>query len=113
MAYSLNQYQTAHWTRLTLEQQLDINAYQNSLLCRAQDMEDGLTQPTFSNAELLLASVCELTQRAGNELPGMRSLSLALNIGAISVALASAVARSNTQGINNALRELSSLLNSD
>ena len=38
MARALNEYQVIHWAELSHEQQLDLNAYQNSLLNRAQDL---------------------------------------------------------------------------
>jgi len=42
MARNLNAYQGINWHDLTTVQHLDLNAYQNSLLTRAQDMDERL-----------------------------------------------------------------------
>lgn len=110
MARALNEYQLAHWTDLSHEQQLDVNAYQNSLLNRAHDLLERNTKPAFTNVADVAFTIQEATFNAQTNLNYIRSLPTALTLGAITVALASYVARANTQGIKTILRELRELL---
>ena len=110
MARALNEFQVNHWPELAHEQQLDLNAYQNSLLNRAQDLQMLNTRPAFVNTYAMEAMVREAIEKAKNGLHRMGNLTVALNTGAITVALASYVARANLRGIQTALRELDELL---
>ncbi|MFD2572120.1 hypothetical protein ACFSUS_15860 [Spirosoma soli] len=110
MARALNEFQVRHWPELTFEQHLDLNAYQSSLLNRAQDLQTLAVRPAFSRAAEMVASIQQATEEAKASLKRIQSLTLALNVGAITVALASYVARANLRGIQTALRELSDLL---
>ncbi len=110
MARALNEFQVMRWSEFSHEQQLDLNAYQNSLLNRAQDLQTMAVRPAFKNTAEMAEGIQRATQEAKNSLKRIRNLTLALNVGAITVALASYVARANLQGIQTALRELSNLL---
>ncbi|QMW05680.1 hypothetical protein [Spirosoma foliorum] len=110
MAQALNEYQVIHWPELSHEQHLDLNAYQNSLLNRAQDLETQASRPAFVNASVMATNVQQATADAQASLRRIRNLTLALNVGAITVALAAYVARANLRGIQTALRELGDLL---
>ena len=110
MAQALNEYQVLHWSELSHEQHLDLNAYQNSLLNRAQDLQLQVSRPAFANVADMATSVLHATTDAQAGLKHINNLTVALNIGAITVALAAYVARANLRGIQTALRELSDLL---
>ncbi|SFC16629.1 hypothetical protein [Spirosoma endophyticum] len=110
MARALNKFQVMHWPELTLEQQLDLNAYQNSLLNRGQDIYTRTIRPAFKSASEMSAIIRHATDEATLSLQRMNDPVVALNIGAITVALASYVSRSNMRGIQTALRELGDLL---
>ena len=110
MARALNEFQLLHWSELTHEQQLDLNAYQNSLLNRAQDLLMRTTRPAFTNAIDMFLLIQQATTDAKASLKHIRNVTVALNVGAITVALASYVARANKQGIQTALRELADLV---
>lgn len=109
MARSLNEFQAVHWSQLTHEQQLDLNAYQNSLLDRAQAMQLRTTRPAFTNAEQITVRILEGTHKARTSLQQLDDLPVAINVGAITVALAAYAARANARGIELALRELDDL----
>lgn len=109
MARALNEFQVANWPNFTHEQHLDLNAYQSSLLNRAQDLRTGAVRPAFSRAGELAATIQRATNDARNSLKHISDLTLALNIGAVTVALASYTARANSRGIQTALRELGDL----
>jgi len=109
MARSLNEFQVIHWTQLTHEQQLDLNAYQNSLLDRAQAIQMRTTHPAFSNADQITGRILEGTHKARTSLQQLDDLPVAINVGAITVALAAYAARANARGIELALRELDEL----
>ncbi|GAB2539680.1 hypothetical protein [Spirosoma aerophilum] len=109
MARSLNEFQGNHWSELTFEQQLDLNAYQNSLLNRAQDIQRRTTRPAFMNTERMTTRIKEATTKAKMSLKRLDNLPIALNIGAITVALAAYTARANLRGVDIALRELDNL----
>lgn len=109
MARSLNEFQVIHWSQLTHEQQLDLNAYQNSLLDRAQAIQMRTTRPAFTNANQMTGRILEGTHRARTSLQQLDDLQVALNVGAITVALAAYAARANARGIDIALRELENL----
>ncbi|GAB3803564.1 hypothetical protein GCM10028819_33660 [Spirosoma humi] len=109
MARSLNEFQAVHWTQLTHEQQLDLNAYQNSLLDRAQAMQLRTTRPAFTNADQITIRILEGTHKARASLQQLNDLPVAINVGAITVALAAYAARANARGIELALRELDDL----
>ncbi|QJW90487.1 hypothetical protein HNV11_14410 [Spirosoma taeanense] len=113
MARALNELQVRRWPELTHEQHLDLNAYQNSLLNRAQDIQTLTVRPAFDKAADMAAAIREATHVAQASLKHTRNLTIALNIGAITVALASYVARANLRGIETALRELGELLVSE
>lgn len=110
MARALNEFQVMRWPEFTHEQQLDLNAYQNSLLNRAQDLQMMAVHPAFKNTAQMAEGIQRATRDARNSLKRIRNLTIALNVGAITVALASYVARANLRGIETALRELSDLL---
>lgn len=112
-ARALNEFQVAHWPELSHEQQLDLNAYQNSLLNRAQDLQTGAVKPAFDNVATLATTLQQATDRAKAGLQHIKNITLALNVGAITVALASYVARANLRGVTTALRELSTLLTTE
>ncbi|MGF7214012.1 hypothetical protein GGR92_000152 [Spirosoma lacussanchae] len=110
LARSLNEFQVSHWPDLTVEQHLDLNAYQSSLLNRAQDLQTLAVRPAFRDAAELITRIQQATNDAQASLKRIRNLTIALNIGAITVALASYIARANLRGIQTALRELGDLL---
>ena len=110
MARALNEFQVLRWTEFSHEQQLDINAYQNSLLNRAQDLQNLAVRPAFKDTTVMANSIRQATHDAVAGLTHIRNLTVALNVGAITVALASYVARANLRGIETALRELGELL---
>ncbi|AKD55698.1 hypothetical protein [Spirosoma radiotolerans] len=109
MARSLNEFQVVHWSQLTHEQQLDLNAYQNSLLDRAQAIQMRTTRPAFTNAHQMTGRILEGTHKARTSLQQLDDLPVAINVGAITVALAAYAARANARGIEIALRELDDL----
>ena len=109
MARNLNSWQAAHWHDLTTVQHFDLNAYQNSLLTRAQDMDERAyllltepTEPTFMSALHLIERAAQLLQTTSEQL-------IALNLGALTVALAAGITRNNTRTIQLSLVELSVL----
>ncbi|MBC3785927.1 hypothetical protein [Spirosoma utsteinense] len=110
MARALNEFQTRRWSEFSHEQQLDLNAYQNSLLNRAQDLQALVVRPAFNNTAEMTAYIVQALYKAEDNLKHIRNLTVALNVGAITVALASYVARANLRGIQTALRELGNLL---
>lgn len=110
MARALNEFQVMRWPEFSHEQHLDVNAYQNSLLNRAQDLQTLAVRPAFANTAEMAEGIRRATQEAKNSLKRIRNLTVALNVGAITVALASYVARANLRGIQTALRELGDLL---
>ena len=110
MARALNEFQVMRWPEFSHEQQLDLNAYQNSLLNRAQDLRLLAVRPAFAGAADMAGSIQRAMQEAKHSLKRINNLTVALNVGAITVALASYVARANVRGIQTALRELDSLL---
>ncbi len=109
MARNLNAYQGLHWHDLTTVQHLDLNAYQNSLLTRAQDMDERayllLTEPTEPTFMMALRQI----RRATQTLQDSPEQIVALNLGALTVALAAGIARNNTRTIQLSLSELSVL----
>ncbi|GAB3886259.1 hypothetical protein [Spirosoma agri] len=113
MARTLNEFQVMHWPAFTHEQQLDLNAYQNSLLNRAQDLQTQAVRPAFNQASEMAMAIRRATDDAKSGLRHIRNLTIALNVGAITVALAAYVARANLRGIQTALRELGDLLAMD
>jgi hypothetical protein len=109
MAQNLNAYQGLHWHDLTTVQHLDLNAYQNSLLTRAQDMDERAyllltepTEPTFALAQHLIGQAVQAIQITSEQV-------VALNLGALTVALAAGITRNNTHTIQLAMAELSAL----
>ncbi|WP_020597949.1 hypothetical protein [Spirosoma panaciterrae] len=110
MARALNEYQVLHWPELSHEQQLDLNAYQNSLLNRSQDLQSHTARPAFTNAIAMANQILEATTEAQTSLARIGDPVVALNVGAITVALAAYVARANLRGIQTALRELEDLV---
>lgn len=110
MARALNEFQVMRWTEFSHEQHLDINAYQNSLLNRAHDLQTMAVRPAFANAAGMTENIQRATKEAKGSLKRIRNLTVALNVGAITVALASYVARANMQSIQTAQRELDDLL---
>lgn len=109
MARNLNAYQGVNWYDLTTVQHLDLNAYQNSLLTRAQDMDERAylsltepTEPTYTSALQLIARAAHLLQATSEQV-------VALNLGALTVALAAGIARNNTRTIQLSIAELSVL----
>ena len=110
MARSLNEFQVNNWPDLSFDQHLDLNAYQSSLLNRAQDLQTSAVRPAFKDAAGVVARLQQAIEQAQASLKRLQTISVALNIGAVTVALASYVARANLRGIDTALRELSDLL---
>ena len=110
MARALNEFQVTRWSEFSHEQQLDLNAYQNSLLNRAQDLQTMAVRPAFRNTADMTQGIIQATDYATDSLKHIRNVTVALNAGAITVALASYVARANLRGIQTALRELGNLL---
>ncbi|GAB3508838.1 hypothetical protein GCM10027341_45130 [Spirosoma knui] len=110
IARSLNEFQVLHWPALTYEQHVDLNAYQSSLLNRAQDLQTLAVRPAFNRAADLISRIQQATDEAKASLRRVKNMSIALNIGAITVALASYVARANVRGIETALQELGELV---
>lgn len=110
MARALNEFQVMHWPEFTHEQHLDLNAYQSSLLNRAQDLQTLAVRPAFGKAAEMARSIQQATHEAETSLQRIKNLTVALNVGAVTVALASYVARANFRGIQTALRELGELL---
>lgn len=110
LARSLNEFQVAHWPEFSVEQHLDLNAYQSSLLNRAQDLQAMAVRPAFANAQDITNRIRQATEQAQNSLKAINNLTVALNVGAIVVALASYVARADVRSIHIALNELGELL---
>ncbi len=109
MARNLNAYQGVNWYNLTTVQHLDLNAYQNSLLTRAQDLDERayllLTEPmepTYTSALQLIVRAARLLQATSEQV-------VALNLGALTVALAAGITRNNTRTIQLSIAELSVL----
>ena len=110
LARALNEFQVANWPSFSVEQHLDLNAYQSSLLNRAQDLHAMLVRPAFANAHDMAAGIRQATDLAQKSLKRIKNLTIALNVGAITVALASYVARADLRGIQIALHELGELI---
>ncbi len=110
LARSLNAFQTTNWPDFSIEQQLDLNAYQSSLLNRAQDLQAMAVRPAFANARDMTTRIEQATELAKDSLQRIKNLTLALNVGAVAVALASYVARADLRGIQVALQELGNLV---
>lgn len=110
MARALNEFQVSNWPSLSFDQHLDLNAYQSSLLNRAQDIQTSAVRPAFKDAAGVVARLQQAIEQAQASLKRLQTINVALNIGAVTVALASYVARANLRGIETALRELSDLL---
>lgn len=110
MARALNEYQVIHWGELSHEQQLDLNAYQNSLLNRAQDLLLRTARPAYANTVMVSAGIEKTITDARASLKQIRNVVVALNVGALTVALAAYVARADLRGIQTALRELDHLI---
>ena len=110
VARALNKFQALFWPELTHEQQLDLNAYQNSLLNRVQDIQTRTVRPAFKSATEMATIIRQANDEATLSLQRVTDTTIALNIGAITVALAAYVARANLRGIQTALRELGELL---
>lgn len=113
MARALNEYQVIHWVELSHEQQLDLNAYQNSLLNRAQDLILRTIRPAYTNTITVSAGIEKAITNARGSLQRIRNVAVALNVGALTVALAAYVARADLRGIQTALRELDDLVTLD
>ena len=113
MARALNEFQVVRWPEFSHEQQLDLNAYQNSLLNRAQDLQMAAVRPAFKSTVDTVSEVEQAMQDAEASLGNIQNLTAALNVGAITVALASYIARANLRGIQTALRELGELVEDD
>ncbi len=105
----LNQYQGMHWSEFSVEQHLDINAYQNSLLNRAHDLETGQVRAIVHEALPAYDQIIRVSSDVIALLSEDTPLSISLNIGAMTVALAAAVARGHLKSIDVALRELTEL----
>jgi len=110
LAHSLNGFQMTHWPSFSVEQHLDLNAYQSSLLRRAQDLQAMAVRPAFTNTHDMTSRIGQAMELAKGSLKKIKNLPLALNIGAIVVALASYVARADLRGIHIALQELGELV---
>nr|WP_293835147.1 hypothetical protein [uncultured Arsenicibacter sp.] len=106
----LCRFQTTHWNEFSFEQHLDVNAYQNSLLTRAYDLQNRPAPPTFRQADHLLAIVRTATCRGLTVFDKTNDLSVCLSSGAILVALAAYVSRADSEGIQVVIRELDNVL---
>ncbi|QJD80584.1 hypothetical protein [Spirosoma rhododendri] len=113
MARTLTELQLAHWPEFTYEQQLDLNAYQNSLLNRAHDIQTRAVNPAVDQAEKLTERIQQTIGYICDRLLIINNIPVALTLGALIVALASYVARDNRKGIQSAFRELNHLLDSE
>jgi len=109
-ARALAEFQLTHWPDLSHEQHLDLNAYQNSLLNRSQDLMTFSVRLAFHEAGPMIDAILQATEEARSGLKRISNLTLALNVGAITVALAANIARANPKGIQSALKELGELL---
>lgn len=109
-AYSLCYFQAKHWNEFSHEQHLDVNAYQNSLLNRANDLEAKVFNPSFSQSDRILEIVRKATKEGLTVVERTPDLSVSLSIGAILVALAAYVSRADQGGIQIAMRELQNIL---
>lgn len=109
IAQVLNEYQAAHWAEFSVEQHLDVNAYQNSLLNRANDLETGAVRAIIHDALPAYMDVLNAVTYVKNTLLLNKDLVVGLNIGAMTVALAAAVARGHLKSIEVTLRELTDL----
>lgn len=108
-AQTLNVYQAAHWAEFSVEQHLDLNACQNSLLSRAADLETGQVRAIINNALPAYAGILNAIGRILVTLPASKEITTGLSIGAMLVALAAALARGQLKSIDVVLRELSEL----
>lgn len=106
MARQLTAWQATYWHELTTTQHFDLNAYQNSLLTRAQDLDERayllLTEPT----EPTFLAVLDVVRRATQLLQTTPKRSVVLNVGALIVALAAGVSRNNSRSIELTMSEL-------
>ncbi len=109
VARLLNAYQALHWAEFSVEQHLDMNACQNSLLNRANDLETGQTRAILNEALPAYDQIMRAVNKAANTLSNAKNLTVSLNIGAMTVALAAATARGHLKSIDIALRELAGL----
>ena len=109
-AFCLCSFQVKHWNEFSYEQHLDVNAYQNSLLNRAHDLEAKVINPSFRQIEGILDTVRTATREGLIVVDQTKDLSLSLSAGAILVALAAYVSRADSDGIQVALRELENVL---
>ncbi len=108
-AQTLNIYQAAHWDEFTVEQHLDINAYQNSLLSRAGDLETGQARAIIHDVLSAYPDILDAITSTTTTLLRTKELPVGLNLGAMMVALAAAVARGHLKSIDVAIRELDDL----
>jgi hypothetical protein len=109
-ARDLCAFQLRCWPSFTISQQMDLNACQNSLLTRAQDLDQRNTSPFFANAAQIAQTALTATARGRHTLTTTTDAVLGLNIGAILVALAAGISRASQTNIDIALRELNELI---
>lgn len=109
MARNLSVYQASHWTELSTVQHYDLNAYQNSLLTRAQEIDERAYLLLNESLEPALTTSIQLVDQAAHALHTTDEQAKALNIGALSVALAAGLYRNNESSVQLALSELRNL----
>lgn len=113
MAKTLVEFQLVRWTEFSHEQQLDLNAYQNSLLSRAHDLQTRAVNPAVDQGDVLTETIQQSVLHTRERLQTIDDLPLALSLGALIVALASYVARANRKGIQSAVNQLRYLLDTE
>ncbi|KAB7731055.1 hypothetical protein F5984_09565 [Rudanella paleaurantiibacter] len=109
MARNLSVYQASHWTELSTVQHYDLNAYQNSLLTRAQEIDERTYLLLNESLETILNRSIQLVDQAAHALHTTDEQAKALNMGALTVALAAGLYRNNVSSVQLALSELTNL----
>lgn len=112
-AHDLCAFQLRCWSAFSITQQMDLNACQNSLLTRAQDLDQRTTSPFFVQAAHTVAVALKATTRGRQLLATTQDALIGLNIGVIMVALAAGIGRGSVTNIDIALRELDELIQMD
>ncbi len=109
-AHGLCVFQLRNWAELSITQQLDVNACQNSLFARAQDLDERNVSPFFTNAVNTVENALLATARGRQALATTQDVAIGLSIGAVLVALAAGISRASIVNIDIAFRELNELI---
>jgi hypothetical protein len=109
-AHDLCSFQLRWWSSFSVTQQMDLNACQNSLLTRAQDLDQRSSPPFFAQTSQIVELALAATYRGRHALQTTHNALIGLNIGAIMVALAAGISRASSQNIEVAMRELDDLI---